>query len=160
MTASRAADVQPERANRMYWNSSETVERIAEELGMSRNALYSAVQPEPAGAACPDCGEELAFPNRTSRTAGRALCLACDRTFSLDDLPAPEDAHPRPRPHRHPEPREGRDTGHAVGSAARLGGLRDGLAAVEPQRAALIGGAAVLGAVAGVAAVNLLRRAY
>lgn len=151
MTPSQPAGLVPERANRMYWNSSDTVERISEQLGMSRNALYASVQPEPAGAECPDCGEELVFPNRTSRTAGRALCLACDRSVSLEDLPAAP-APARPRPRLHEDVPEGR--------GARLAGLRDGLAAVEPQRAAMIGGAAVLGAVAGVAAVNLLRRAH
>lgn len=157
MTASQLADLQHERANRMYWNSSETVDRIAEELGMSRNALYSSVRPEPAGADCPDCGEELVYPNRTSRTAGRAICLACDARFSVAELPAAAGAGAGSGRHAHGAGYEGRETGYGD-ARGRLGGLREGLAAVEPERAAMIGGAAVLGAMAGVAAVNLLRR--
>ncbi|HEV2149627.1 MAG TPA: hypothetical protein VGR37_19660 [Longimicrobiaceae bacterium] len=139
MDATQVADARQERVNHLYWNSAETVEGISEQLGVSRGSLYAAVQPEPAGAECPDCAGELAFPNRTSRTAGRAVCLRCDRTVALEELP-----------------------GHAVryGNGAALGGLRDGLAAVEPKRAAMIGGAAMLGAVAGVASASLLRRFY
>lgn len=165
MTASQLADAQHERANLLYWNSSETVDRIAEQLGMSRNALYASVRPLPAGVECPECGEELVFPNRTSRLAGRALCASSGGTFAVADLPA---AGSRPR-RTGAAPRragsgsdsgyEGRDDeGYAEAGRAALGGLREGLAAVEPQRAALIGGAAVMGALAGVAAVSLLRR--
>jgi len=146
MTATSVADAQHERANLMYWTSSETVDGIVEQLGMSRSALYSAVRPTEAGAECPDCGDGMVFPNRTSRTAGRAVCLSCGRTAALDDLAARRPA------------REEREPGPAERIGARPVRLRDGLAAVEPERAAMIGGAAVLGAVAGVAAVNLLRR--
>ncbi len=150
MTATRVADTQTERANLMYWTSAETVDGIAEQLGMSRSSLYSAVRPTEAGAHCPDCGDDLVFPNRTSRTAGRAVCLSCGRTAALDDLAA------------RPPARNGWEDGPAEEAGGRPGwlpdGLRDGLAAVEPERAAMIGGAAVLGAVAGVAAINLLRR--
>ena len=159
MTASQLADAQHERANHMYWNSSETVDRIAEQLGMSRNALYGSVRPEPAGVECPDCDEELVFPNRTSRLAGRALCLSCDTTHAVADLPPVAARAPgagvaaRPASHTY----EGREEGYREAGGALLGGLREGLAAVEPQRAAMIGAAAVMGAVAGVAAVSLLR---
>lgn len=159
MTASQLADTQHERANLMYWNSSETVDRIAEQLGMSHNALYASVRPAPAGVECPDCDEELVFPNRTSRLAGRALCLSCDTTHAVADLPAvgsraSRAGAARTPPHAH----DGPDEGYREAGGALLGGLREGLAAVEPKRAAMIGGAAVMGAVAGVAAVGLLRR--
>ncbi|HEU0079853.1 MAG TPA: hypothetical protein VFQ76_19560 [Longimicrobiaceae bacterium] len=160
MTASQLADAQHERANLMYWNSSETVDRIAEQLGMSRNALYASVRPAPTGAACPDCGEELVYPNRTSRLAGRALCVSSGKTHAVAGLPpvevrsGPAGAEPRASGSGY----EGRNEGYREAGRAALGGLREGLAAVEPQRAALIGGAAVMGAVAGVAAVSLLRR--
>jgi hypothetical protein len=158
MTASQLADAQHERANHMYWNSSETVDRIAEQLGMSRNALYSSVRPAPAGVECPDCDEELVFPNRTSRLAGRALCLSTGGTYSVADLP-PVGSRPSPRgPALRSSASEGRDEGYGEAGRAVLGGLREGLAAVEPKRAAMIGGAAVMGAVAGVAAASLLRR--
>ncbi|HEV2736832.1 MAG TPA: hypothetical protein VGV85_18475 [Longimicrobiaceae bacterium] len=160
MTASQLADAQHERANRMYWNSSETVDRIAEQLGMSRNALYASVRPEPAGVECPECDEELVFPNRTSRLAGRALCVSCGTTHAVADLPAVGSrasgagSTARTPSHTH----AGREEGYREAGGALLGGLREGLAAVEPKRAAMIGGAAVMGAVAGVAAASLLRR--
>lgn len=160
MTATQLDDARQERANRLYWTSSETVDRIAGQLGMSRNALYSSVRPAPAGVECPDCDEELVFPNRTSRLAGRALCLACDTTHAVADLP-PVGSRPgrgRAAGGASVSGYEGREEGYGAGRGVRLGGLRDGLAAVEPQRAALIGGAAVMGAVAGVAAATLLRR--
>lgn len=156
MTATQLADAQHERANRLYWNSSDTVDRIAERLGMSRNALYTSVRPAPAGADCPDCGGELVFPNRTSRTAGRAACLDCGATAAVADLPAP--GARRLRPAAPSSGYDDRETGYGDVDAGRGGGLRDGLAAVEPRRAAMIGGAAVMGAVAGVAAASLLRR--
>jgi len=159
MTASQLADAQHERANSMYWNSSETVDRIAEQLGMSRNALYSSVRPAPAGVECPDCDEELVFPNRTSRLAGRALCLSCDTTHAVADLPAVGSRASRADATRTPSHTyEGPEEGYREAGGALLGGLREGLAAVEPRRAAMIGGAAVMGAVAGVAAASLLRR--
>lgn len=162
MTASQLADAQHERANLLYWNSSETVDRIAEQLGMSRNALYQSVRPSPAGVECPDCGEELVFPNRSSRLAGRALCLSTGGTYAVADLP-PVGSRPSRRgaPSRRAAAGagyEGRGEGYVEAGRAALGGLRDGLAAVDPVRAALIGGAAVMGALAGVAAVGLLRR--
>ena len=153
MNATQMADALHERANHLYWNSPDTVDQIAAELGMSRNALYSAVQPEPVGMDCPGCGEDLVHPNRSSRSAGRAVCLACDRTVAVADLPSP-------RVRTVPEARSGylgRALGYA-GNGRRIGGLRDGLAAVEPERAAMIGGAAVLGAVAGVAVASLFRQ--
>ncbi|MEW5931317.1 MAG: hypothetical protein AB1941_27950 [Gemmatimonadota bacterium] len=157
MTATQLDDARQERANRLYWTSSETVDRIAGQLGMSRNALYSSVRPAPAGVECPDCDEELVFPNRTSRLAGRALCLACDATHAVADLPPAGSRLGRGRAAVGADASgyEGREEGYAGGRGMRL---RDGLAAVEPQRAALIGGAAVMGAVAGVAAATLLRR--
>ena len=157
MTATQLDDARQERANRLYWNSSETVDRIAGQLGMSRNSLYSAVRPAPAGVECPDCDGELVYPNRSSRLAGRALCLACDSTHAVADLP-PVGARARASAAAGAAGYEGREEGYGGGRGVRPGGLREGLAAVEPQRAALIGGAAVMGAVAGVAAATLLRR--
>lgn len=153
MTVTEMADALHERANHLYWNSPDTVDQIAAELGMSRNALYASVQPEPAGVECPRCGEDLVHPNRSSRSAGRAVCLACDRTVAVGDLP-------EPRLRAVPEAGSGH-LGRALGyggNGRRVGGLRDGLAAVEPERAAMIGGAAVLGAVAGVAVASLFRQ--
>lgn len=150
-------DAQRERANDLYWNSPDTVDKIAEQLGMSRNALYAAVRPQPVGAECPDCGEGLVFPNRTSRATGQAMCLACEHTVSLDELAQARTARRPVGVEEHTHSHAGRDLGYGdAGGPLRT--LREGLAAVEPERVALIGGAATLGAVVGAAAVNLIRK--
>ena len=63
--------------NRRYWGSDASVAEIAEELGISRRALYGAIQPESAGAECTECGGELVYPNRTSRSSGIGQCSDC-----------------------------------------------------------------------------------
>jgi len=162
-TTDTTVDAQRERANDLYWNSSDTVDKIAEQLGMSRNALYASVRPQPVGVDCPDCGEELVFPNRTSRATGQAMCLACEHTVPLDDLArrrvlAAARGPARAHSHSHEgHSYDGRDLGYGDGGGP-LRNLREGLAAVEPERVALIGGAATLGAVVGAAAVSLIRR--
>ncbi|HEX2091302.1 MAG TPA: hypothetical protein VHG28_02825 [Longimicrobiaceae bacterium] len=156
MTASsETVDALQERANDLYWNSPDPVDSVAEELGMKRSALYAAVRPIPAGAECPDCGEELVFPNRSSRTARRAMCLACNRTVALDEVPASKSARGPRIDDGHGY--AGRDTGYGEGGG-RLRHWREGLAAVEPERAARLGGAAALGVVVGAAAATLYRR--
>jgi len=159
MTASdRTGDVQ-ERANDLYWNSGDTVDQVAGELGITRTVLYSAVRPLPAGADCPHCGSGLVFPNRSSRTAGRAMCLSCERTYSTSELES--------------SPEEGgaaggyarwgigdQQHGGAAYQAARerLRQWREDLASVERSRVFMIGGAAVLGVLVGVTAASALRR--
>jgi hypothetical protein len=64
-------------ANRLYWDSDMPVAEIAGTLDISRRALYAAVEPLPAGRACPECGAELVFENRSGRTADQAVCLMC-----------------------------------------------------------------------------------
>ena len=70
--------------NRRYWESDSSVSEIAAEVGVSRRALYSALQPEPAGASCTDCGGELVFVNRSARTSGLAQCSVCAAEQSVD----------------------------------------------------------------------------
>lgn len=162
MPASDRTDDAQERANALYWSSDDTVDQVAGQLGVTRNALYSAVRPLPAGAECPDCGSGLVYPNRSSRTAGRAMCLACERTFSTSELGSPEEGgaagghahwHAHLQEHGH-----GHEHGGGSGELReRLAQWREDLAAVEPRRAAMIGGAAVLGVLAGVAAATALR---
>ncbi len=154
MTPTETVDPLQERANALYWNSDDTVDGVAEQLGLRRNALYASIRPVAAGAECPDCGEGLVFPNRSSRTAGRAMCLACEHTVDVDEALA--SAAARPRPTLVTDGYEGRDEGYGGGGRARQWG--GGLAAVEPERVAMIGGAAMLGAVAGAAVVGLFRR--
>jgi hypothetical protein len=70
-------DALSQEANRLYWESEESVNQIGEELGLSKGVLYGLIEPHPAGLPCPDCGDEMAFPNRTARDKGFLVCLEC-----------------------------------------------------------------------------------
>ncbi len=64
-------------ANDLYWGSDLSVNQIAEELDLSKSALYGLIHPRPTGLACPACTEELVHSNRTSRERGVVACPAC-----------------------------------------------------------------------------------
>jgi hypothetical protein len=66
-----------EEANRLYWESEESVNHIGESLGLSKGVLYGLLEPLPAGLPCPKCGEEMVFPNRTARDKGFLECPEC-----------------------------------------------------------------------------------
>lgn len=124
------------RANRLYWDSDESVNQIAEELQLSKGTLYSVIEPLATGLACPDCGEELLYPNRTARDRGMVGCPACGFEGEEEEaLPADEDE----------------DLSSTTGF-----GDRGPLAAWEdmsgPRQRTVIGGA-LLGAAAGLALV-------
>ncbi len=119
--------------NRMYWDSDESVNQIAESLDLSKGALYGLIEPTPANGTCPDCGSRLSFPNRTARDRGLAECIAC----SLPDAPADQ----VPSPALSSDPPE--------------------LAAVRSPRrwsGRALAGSLLLGVVAGVLIVRLVRR--
>lgn len=67
-------------ANRLYWDTEESVGEIAERLDISRRALYDVIEPRATGEPCPTCGGPLAFENRSARTAGDATCAICAET--------------------------------------------------------------------------------
>ncbi|MGH7459259.1 MAG: hypothetical protein ACREKN_09315 [Longimicrobiaceae bacterium] len=69
--------------NRLYWETDKTVSELIDELRVSRNALYGAIEPLPAGAPCPDCGRETFFSNRSDRSASRANCSECGRVIAV-----------------------------------------------------------------------------
>ncbi len=150
--AESAASLHDE-ANELYWNSNETVEQIASRLGMSRNAIYASVQPLPAPGICPSCNTPLVYTNRSGRTAQRGTCLGCETEVHLGtgeaqrapgaaDLLAEVPAHEVPRP----------------GEGGAIEQLKETLTNVDAERAALIGGAAVIGVAVGAAAVKAVRR--
>ena len=62
------------RANELYWSGGMTVDDIVEELGISRTALYSAIEPAPAGLTCADCRVRMVHTNRTMRERGMDRC--------------------------------------------------------------------------------------
>jgi hypothetical protein len=135
-------------ANRLYWETDESVASIADRLDVSRRALYDAVQPLSAGTSCVSCGGELAFENRSSRKLGVAICPSCGAEQHLGAV----------------EP---------VSAAARadtpqLGVVRDDVESAhvldlsDPElrhRAVMLGGAAIAGVAIGtVAAILAMRR--
>lgn len=71
------------RVNRIYWETDTPVTAMAEELGISRRTIYDMIEPVPADERCPDCGGELAFPNRSARMAGEAVCQQCGRQHDV-----------------------------------------------------------------------------
>ncbi|MQA90125.1 MAG: hypothetical protein GEU90_07810 [Gemmatimonas sp.] len=132
------------RLNELYWYTGRTIEEIVRELGVNRNTLYASIRPLPSGMTCTTCGAAVVFANRTKRSSGIGLCEGCsiETVFlaELDsDAPAPLDA-PAPDNQR------------------RWERWREELVAVPPERAALIGGAAALGAIFGTVAVKAARR--
>lgn len=119
--------------NRMYWDSDESVNRIADRLDLSKGALYGMIEPAPADGTCPDCGSSLSFGNRTARDRGLAECAECGFVGEPTDQAASTAlaAHtPEPAPIREPRVWSGR----------------------------ALAGSLVLGVVAGVLISRLLRR--
>jgi uncharacterized Zn finger protein (UPF0148 family) len=165
MSDASANEVVRASANRLYWNSADTVDEIAERLGIGRSALYSAIRPSPAGADCPHCGAGLVFANRSARAGGRTQCPECGRAHVLGESAHPFDratqaaaaaADPAPPEDRPRRARRAPDVPRVA--LPSRGELRGALAAVEPHRLLLVGGAALLGVALGSAAVKALRR--
>jgi hypothetical protein len=66
-----------DRANELYWGSNRSVNQIAEDLDLSKGALYGMIRPLPAAKGCPACGTEVVHPNRTAKERGLVDCPAC-----------------------------------------------------------------------------------
>ncbi|MDT8340112.1 MAG: hypothetical protein RQ751_01250 [Longimicrobiales bacterium] len=73
-----------ERANALYWESDAGVNEIAEELDLSKGALYAVIDPLDAHTPCPQCGGALRFPNRTARNRGVVTCPDCGLEEELE----------------------------------------------------------------------------
>ena len=67
-----------DQANELYWRSGQSVNQIAEAMDLSKSGLYELIRPLPAERACPECGEGLVFPNRTTEHKAIASCLECE----------------------------------------------------------------------------------
>lgn len=74
------------RVDELYWSSDMSVSQIAEELDVSKGMLYEMIRPQPAAQTCPECGEELAYPNRTARARGLVACPACGWDGSEEEV--------------------------------------------------------------------------
>jgi len=153
MPETRTADPEvAEQVNRLYWSSELTVDEVLSELGIGRSTLYSSIRPQPAGASCPICGTRLVFMNRSRRSSGSAVCPGCATEVNLAEMQesdAPERGEPlAPLESDRPDDR---------GRSGRWTEWRHDLAAVAPERAAMIGGAAALGVVLGAVATRAAR---
>lgn len=111
------------RANRLYWESDESVNQIAEDLQLSKGTLYSVIEPLATGLACPDCGEELLYPNRTARDRGMVGCPACGFEGEEDE------ASSRARPDGYGGPLAAWDDMSSVRQRTVIGGALLGAAA-------------------------------
>jgi len=128
-----------EKANSLYWESDISVNEIAEQLDLSKGALYGVVEPLDAGAHCPECGGALEFPNRTARDKGLVTCPACGLEEELELVMALDSADAGvPSPGRAPE-----------GRAPEPG-------AVVPLRTVVA--STLLGLAAGIALGQIMRR--
>lgn len=124
------------RANELYWSSELSVNQIADELDVSKGTLYDLIRPRPAARGCPECGEELAFANRTARDRGLVACSSCGWEGSE------EEAEPY-----------GADTGVELSDDDAVA-----VAAESSVRTRTLVGGALLGAAAGLALVFWSRR--
>jgi len=75
-------------ANELYWSSERSVNQIAEQLDLSKGALYGIIQPLPEGLGCPICGEEVVSANRTARERGMLSCAQCPWKGDADETVA------------------------------------------------------------------------
>ena len=132
--------VAPE-VNRLYWETADSVAEISSSLGISRRALYELVEPLPVGMECSSCGAELHFGNRSAKAAGIARCLVCGNEHELDTDASPEDIGGVP-PYAAGWPAAARNT---AANGAR-------------ERAVMIAGFAIAGAVVGAVATLMIRR--
>ncbi|MGD2045195.1 MAG: hypothetical protein PVJ80_04405 [Gemmatimonadota bacterium] len=83
-----------DRANELYWGSDQSVNHIADELDLSKGALYEMIRPLPAGLECPVCGAEVVHSNRTAKDRGRVDCPSCDWDGTEDEAVPAERAEP------------------------------------------------------------------
>lgn len=134
-------------ANRLYWETEDSVASIADRLDVSRRALYDAVQPLGTGLGCPSCGGQMAFENRSARKLGTAVCAHCRTEHQV-------------------EPDFESDTSHepAVPALSLLRGDATADLMVDlhdpdlRHRAVVLGGAAIAGVAAGAVAAILATR--
>ena len=145
-----ASEVTPEiaaNANEFYWSSDRSVNQIAQNLDLSKGALYAALVPLPSGNGCPLCGDEVGWPNRTARDRDQLACQTCDWSGSTSQTVT----YTTDEPEHH-------ITGEAV---ARTVDRDEGIVPPAPlitTRLSTVAGGAILGAAVGLALVLWTRR--
>lgn len=134
--------------NRLYWGSDASVGEIADRLGVSRRALYDGIEPQPAHAACPDCGGAMGFRNRTAAANREASCPDCAREARIPAGAAAE-AGGEEMPEDPEVERQARGAARAPLPPRSVAGAQSG---------ALLGGALLAGLAAGAAIGYMARR--
>lgn len=76
------SEAQIREANELYWESDTSVNRIADQLGLSKGSLYAAIEPLASGSLCPLCSARLVYMNRTALEKGHLQCSDCGTEFS------------------------------------------------------------------------------
>ena len=77
MSAQKDSNPAVAAANELYWGSGQSVNKIAENLELSKSALYDMICPQPLGLSCPLCAAEVASSNRTAKDKRVATCAEC-----------------------------------------------------------------------------------
>jgi len=95
METSTGASDADARANELYWGSDRSVNQIADELDLSKGALYEMIRPLATGLGCPLCGAEVVHSNRTAKERRRVDCPACGWDGTEDEA-TPIEGRPRP----------------------------------------------------------------
>ncbi len=148
-----------EEANRLYWQSDQSVNQIGEALDLSKGVLYGLIAALPAGLPCPECGEEMVFPNRTARDKGFLACPDCGMEEEEATVRAFWEERDAPSQGEGQSPGGAqaltRRAGEAVQKAVEAGRTR--VSTLSP-RTRIITGTALLGMAAGLALGALLRR--
>lgn len=159
-------------ANRLYWESETSVNRIAEDLGLSKGALYTLVEPLATDFTCPECGLEMAYLNRTARLKNFLGCPACGYESSEAKLAAAKEADAKEADATVADPSKVADTldeeaREPIGRrASARGGESPRLIDMDRAREAATGdgarsilaGATLIGVAAGLLIVGLIRR--
>lgn len=160
MHASEVTAEVVERANELYWESDRSVNQIADDLELSKGALYGIIEPEPSGLGCPLCGDEVVYSNRTAKEREMLDCPTCDWDGNPEEATAYDESA-----YRSPSERTGVDIPSSDDDTTRPVGTspRDAPARVPPPAASrvpmnTIAGGALLGAAVGLALVLWARK--
>lgn len=74
-----------EEANQLYWESGKSVNQIAEDLGLSKGALYEMISPLASEFGCPLCDAPMRYAHRTAHDKGVLTCSGCETQFKDSD---------------------------------------------------------------------------
>lgn len=88
MEASNVSAKVTARANELYWSSDRSVNQIADDLDLSKGALYTIIEPLHAGLRCPRCSSSVVYPNRTAKDRGLVDCSDCEWDGRRDEATA------------------------------------------------------------------------